>query len=249
MTNEGIAYVVLGICGIGLFLLILTIILLVEHKSKVEVGLKLGREERYVAKILKKTSLFWDTCRQTYVEVAKVDNSVYKISLNRYKFKAATDKVDLLSLENFSLYATEFYKDLKGMKPRYIPIYKDLLCYQEFVANQRRYLKMLPKYFWWANKIFVVTNRLVDPFCNGNLERLMHVVLVDGIDVLEGHKVRFIDPYCKEVEQKDGDKSIDYIKWIWNENTVNVYLLQKIYQAVSKPKSAKKQHLVEEKNA
>lgn len=230
MTDEGMAYIVVGISMLVALVIPFTIVLVVYRKSAVEVGMKRGKEEKFVTKVLKNTHIFWDAGKKTYAEVQRQDNDLNKpLNVSKYRFEASTDKPDLAGLERYHEHAIEVYDHIK--RGNWIPIYKGLQNYEEFVTNQKRYLKSIPKYFWFESRVFRANNidKLKDQG-NYSIDHLESLMMIDAEDILDGHMIRFIDPYCPLLKEQDGDQPIERVKWIWNENDVNVYILQGIYK-------------------
>lgn len=190
------------------------------------------KEKRYVKKILEKTRLF--LYNGVYLEVEKKDDgdSIY---VKRYQFDKNTDEPDLAKVSRSKMYYEDAYVNIKcGC---WLPLYKDSLSYEQFVLNQDRYLSLMPRYFWYGDRVWKITDKVVDCLESSH-SSLMQTVMVDAKDVLEGHELRFIKPEHTLIETKDGDKSIDDIEWIWNENDINVYLLKKIYDSLKQRRKA-----------
>lgn len=230
MTDEGVAYIAVGISMFFALAIPFTIILIVEHKSTTEVGMKQRKEERFVIKTLKKTCIFWHTQKKTYLTIEPQDsNLIHHLNISAYTFVANTDKPDLTRLDKWHDSVYSVYEYIKCGE--WIPIYKGLQNYEEFLSNQKRYLKSIPEYFWFKNTIFKASN--IDKLRyigNYNVEYLISIDAIEGEDVLDGHTIRFVNPYSSLVKEQDGDQPIERVEWVWNENDVNIYILQNIYK-------------------
>lgn len=192
--------------------------------------MKWGKEEKFVNKVLTRTHVFWYAQRKTYLEIEPQDDRLNKHSnLSRYKFEANSEEPNLAELAKGHDSTYSIYEHIRCNE--WIPIYKGLQNYEEFIANQKRYLKSIPKYFWFENKIFRANNidKLRDQE-NYNITHLLGLMAIDSEDILNGHTIRFIDPYCPLIKEQDRDQPIERVKWIWNENDVNIYILQNIYK-------------------
>lgn len=228
MICKGIAY--LGISILTAFAIPFVIVLIIEHQSKLEVIGKMDKKEKQVRKLLQRTRLFIDRDFNTYFWVSDIGKAL--VTILRYKFDRDTDHPRLdLGLEKYNIWFDDFYDNVK--EGVYFPIYKDYMSFYTFLRDQERYIKNTPKYFWYGGSIFKIISKTIDGYDEdkNRLTYLMHIRMLDAKNILNtNQKFRFIDFQDEEIERHKGDKDLKKIEWVWDENDVTIYILNKIYQ-------------------
>lgn len=178
------------------------------------------KNERRALKVLEATKYF--IFNDYYMEVVKQEQGY--VTYNFYNFKR-DETPDLRILNRNRMSYDEFYQDLKD--ETIIPIYKDTMRYDNFVAAQKSYVESIPRYFKYAGKVFHIRDINIEG--NNNILYLKRIRHIQAEDVLELHQVRFVDPYDQNIAKEDGDKNIRDIEGIYDKTEVLVYMLREIY--------------------